>query len=59
MQPDWLKMATPDPETEQQFADERVRENAADLAGGLMEICKLEIELFKLKLQRGNNHDDD
>lgn len=59
MHPDWLKIATPDPETEQQFADEQARENAADLAGGLMEICKLEIELFKLKLQQEADHDDD
>lgn len=57
MEPDWLKIATPDPESQRQFADEQVRENAADLASGLMDIFRMEIDLMKLKLQRDADHD--
>tara|TARA_R100001369_G_scaffold78637_1_gene108362 strand:+ start:370 stop:546 length:177 start_codon:yes stop_codon:yes gene_type:complete len=55
--PDWNEIATPSPETEQQFADEQARENAADLANGLMDIFKMEIRLLKLKLQKDIDND--
>ena len=57
MQPDWLKISTPTPEAAKQFADEQAREHAADLASGLMDIFRMEMDLLKLKLQKDIDHD--